>query len=125
MQATLSLTVAVVALLVLMYAVGYKRREPAQVRFFAEMSFFVAAMQGLVLAGDFWMVLACWELIGLASYLLIGFWYERPLVPAAATRAFLTTRGADLGLYVAVFALVTAARTTEIGPTLAASQGQF
>ncbi len=121
----LSLTVATVALLVFVYAVGYMHAERDQVRFFAELSLFVAAMQGLVLAGDWLLLLACWELIGLASYLLIGFWYERPLVPAAATRAFLTTRGADLGLYVAVFALVTAARTTEIGPTLGASQGQF
>jgi NADH-quinone oxidoreductase subunit L len=125
LTAVLSLTVATVALLVVVYAVGYMQADPAQVRFFAEMSFFVAAMQGLVLAGDWILLLACWELIGLASYLLIGFWYERPLVPAAATRAFLTTRGADLGLYVAIFALVTTAGTTEIGPTLAASQGQF
>ena len=99
--------------------------EPDKVRFFAEMSFFAAAMQGVVLAGDWILLLACWELIGLASYLLIGFWYERPLVPAAATRAFLTTRGADLGLYVAVFALVSTAGTSDVGQSVAANTGQF
>lgn len=125
LTAVLSLTVATVALLVFVYAIGYMQTDPDQVRFFAEMSFFAAAMHGVVLAGDWVFLLACWELIGLASYLLIGFWYEHPNVSGAATRAFLTTRGADLGLYVAVFALVTTTGTTEIGPTLAANQGQF
>jgi NADH-quinone oxidoreductase subunit L len=125
LTAVLSLTVASVASLVFVYAVGYMQAEPDAVRFFAELSFFVAAMQGLVLAGDWLLLLACWELIGLASYLLIGFWYQHPDVPGAATRAFLTTRAADLGLYVAIFWLVTAAGTSEIGPTLTMSQGQF
>ena len=111
LTAILSLTVATVALLVFVYAVGYMHAEPDKVRFFAEMSFFAAAMQGVVLAGD-WI-------------LLIGFWYERPLVPVAATRAFLTTRGADLGLYVAVFALVSTAGTSEVGQSVAANTGQF
>ena len=125
LTAILSLTVATVALLVFVYAVGYMHAEPDKVRFFAEMSFFAAAMQGVVLAGDWILLLACWELIGLASYLLIGFWYERPLVPVAATRAFLTTRGADLGLYVAVFALVSTAGTSDVGQSVAANTGQF
>jgi NADH-quinone oxidoreductase subunit L len=110
---------------VFVYSVGYMQADPDRVRFFAEMSFFAAAMQGVVIAGDWILLLACWELIGLASYLLIGFWYQRPLVPPAATTAFLTTRAADLGLYVAIFALVTTAGTTEIGPTLVLSDGQI
>jgi NADH-quinone oxidoreductase subunit L len=118
LAALLSTMVAVVALLVLVYAVGYMGRERDQARFFTQMSFFAAAMQTLVLAGDWILFLAAWELIGLASYLLIGFWYERPAVPAAATRAFLTTRSADLGLYLAVFVLVTQSGTTAIAPTL-------
>src|SRR6266852_2295812 len=76
--AVLSLTVAVVAACVFVNAVGYMRAERDQVRFFAELSFFVAAMQMLVLAGDWLLFLAAWELIGLASYLLIGFWFEQP-----------------------------------------------
>lgn len=114
----LSTTVAVVTLLVLVYAVGYMKNDPDQVRFFAGMSFFAGAMQILVLAGDWILFLAAWELIGFASYLLIGFWFERPGVGGAATRAFLTTRTADLGLYLGVFLLVTRTGTTAIGPTL-------
>lgn len=124
-SAVLSTTVATVSALVILYAVGYMRQERDQVRFYAEMSFFVSAMQALVLAGDWLLFLACWELIGLASYLLIGFWFERPGVPRAATRAFLTTRGADLGLYVAVFALISQGGTSEIATSLAASQGHI
>lgn len=121
LAAVFSTVVAVVAFLVLIYAVGYMRGERDQVRFYAGMSFFAAAMQGVVLAGDWILFLACWELIGLASYLLIGFWYERPGIGSAATRAFLTTRAADLGLYVGVFLLVSRTGTTVIAETLHAS----
>jgi len=117
LAAVLQVTVAVVALLVFVYAVGYMGRDPGQARFYAAMSFFVAAMQALVLAGDWVLFLAAYELIGLASYLLIGFWYARPGVSEAATRAFLTTRAADLGLYLGVFALVTRSGTTAIAAT--------
>lgn len=120
LTALLSVVVAVVGLLVVVYAVGYMAREPGKVRFYAGMSFFVAAMQALVLAGDWVLLLASWELIGLSSYLLIGHRHEREGVPQAATRAFLYTRTADLGLYVAVFVLVASAGTSEISPTLQA-----
>ncbi len=118
LAAALLTTVAVVDLLVLIYALGYMRGEASQARFYAGMSCFAAAMQTLVLAGDWILLLAAWELIGLASYLLIGFWYARPGVGAAATRAFLTTRAADVGLYVGVLLLTTRAGTTEIAATL-------
>ncbi len=112
-----STVVAVVAFLVLIYAVGYMRGERDQIRFYAGMSFFAAAMQGVVLAGDWVLLLVCWELIGLASYLLISFWFERPMVGPAATRAFLTTRAADLGLYLGIFLLVARTGTTTIAET--------
>lgn len=115
--ALLATVVASVGLVVLVYATGYMVAERDQPRFFAAMSLFVAAMQTLVLAGDWLLFLAAWELIGLASYLLIGFWFERPGVGAAASRAFATTRAADTGLYTGIFALVTAAGTTEIAAT--------
>jgi len=118
LTALLSVVVAVVGFLVLVYAVGYMKGEGDRARFFAGMSFFVAAMQTLVLAGDWVLLLASWELIGLASYPLIGFWYWREGIPPAATRAFLYTRTADLGLYGAIFVLIKQTGTSEISATL-------
>ncbi len=118
LNALLSVMVAIVGTLVLVYAVGYMHRDPDKLRFFATLSFFIAAMQALVLAGDWVLLLAAWELIGLSSYLLIGFWFQRPGVPTAAIRAFLYTRTADLGLYVAVFVLIATTGSSEIATTL-------
>ena len=118
LTAVLAAAVAVVGTSVMVYAVGYMRGEEGLPRFFAGMSFFVAAMQALVLAGDWVLLLAVWELIGLSSYLLIGFWVERPGVGPAATRAFLYTRTADLGLYFAAFVLIAQTGTSEISRTL-------
>ncbi|CAN5882278.1 hypothetical protein BH18ACT11_BH18ACT11_11050 [soil metagenome] len=116
--ALLSLVVGAVGFLVLLYAVGYMEGEGSRARFYAGMSFFVAAMQALVLAGDWVLLLASWELIGFSSYLLIGFWFWRDGVPSSATRAFLYTRTADLGLYVGVFVLISRTGTSEISATL-------
>lgn len=121
LTAVLSVLVAVVGFLVMIYAVGYMTGEESQVRFFAQMSFFAAAMQTLVLAGDWVLLLAAWELIGFSSYLLIGFYLERADAAAGATRAFLYTRSADLGLYVAIFVLVASTGTSEIPATLGTS----
>ncbi len=118
LAAILSVVVTLVAFLVLLYGLGYMRGERGQERFWAGMSFFAAAMGALVLAGDWVLFLAAWELMGLASYLLIGHYYERPIAGRAATRAFLTTRGADVGLYVGVLLLITRAGTSEIAATL-------
>ncbi len=118
LTALLSTLVAVVCMLVMVYAVGYMSKDNEKVRFFATLLLFASAMQTLVLAGDWILLLAAWELIGLSSYLLIGFWYRRPGITPAATRAFLTTRSADLGLYVAVFILIANAGSSDIATTL-------
>lgn len=118
LTATLALVVATVAAMVLTYAVGYMAHDPERVRFFGTMLMFVAAMQLLVLSGDWITLLAAWEMIGFASWLLIGFWHTRDGVPGAAMRAFLYTRSADLGLYIAVFLLIGVAGTSEIAVTL-------
>ncbi len=120
MTVLLSVAVAMVGTFVLIYAVGYMKRESGQARFYAVMSLFLAAMQALVLAGDWVLLLAAWELIGLCSYLLIGFWFQRPEAANAASRAFLYTRSADLGLYVAVFMLIGSSGTSEIAASLEA-----
>lgn len=118
LTALLSTMVAVIGSLVLIYAVGYMKQDDEKSRFFATMLLFLAAMQTLVLAGDWILLLAAWELIGLSSYLLIGFWYRRPGVSSAATRAFLYTRSADIGLYVAVFILIANTGSSDIATTL-------
>ncbi|HDZ71282.1 MAG TPA: NADH-quinone oxidoreductase subunit L [Aurantimonas coralicida] len=118
LTAVLSLLVATVAGLVLTYAAGYMAKEPERVRFFGTMLLFVTAMQLLVLSGDWVTLLAAWEMIGFASYLLIGFWHEREGVASSATRAFLYTRSADLGLYLGAFLLIGVAGTSEIETTL-------
>lgn len=115
----LALTVATVSSLVLAFAIGYMRDEPGRLRFFAIMSLFVAAMQALVLAGDWMVLLVAWELIGFCSYLLIGHWHGRTGVPAAASRAFLYTRSADVGLFIAVFMLIARSGSSDIAATLA------
>ena len=119
LTSVLSAMVAVVAMLVLIYAVGYMRKDPERPRFFATMLAFIAAMQALVLSADWLTLLGAWELIGVSSYLLIGFWHARPGVAGAALRAFLYTRSADLGLYLGAFILIGAAGTSEISASLA------
>ncbi|MCX8227694.1 MAG: NADH-quinone oxidoreductase subunit L [Sulfitobacter sp.] len=118
LTATLSLVVATVAAMVLVYAAGYMRKDPERARFFGTMLLFVTAMQALVLSGDWITLLAAWEMMGFASYLLIGFWYGRAGVASAALRAFLYTRSADLGLYIGVFILIGMSGTSEISVTL-------
>ena len=120
LTALLAVAVATVGTFALIHAVGYMKRESGLCRFYATMSLFLAAMQTLVLAGDWVLLLAAWELIGMCSYLLIGFWFQRPEAADAAGRAFLCTRSADLGLYVAVFMLIGSAGTSEIAASLEA-----
>jgi len=119
----LSTMVAVVSTFVLIYAVGYMAQDKEKNRFFATLLLFISAMQTLVLAGDWILLLSAWELIGLSSYLLIGFWYQKPGVKAAATRAFIVTRSADVGLYIAVFILIANAGSSEISVTLSIGGG--
>ena len=119
--ALFSILVAAVSALVLVYAVGYMRGEDGLARFFSGMSLFSGAMQALVLAGDWVLLLAAWEIIGFASWLLIGFHFEKQDARAGATRAFLYTRTADLGLYAGVFVLISASGTSEIAATFTVS----
>ncbi len=90
--------VTFVGLLIFIYSAGYMAHDENFTRFFCFLSLFAAAMLGLVLANSLLLLFMCWELVGLASYLLIGFWYERPAAAAAAKKAFITTRIGDLGL---------------------------
>lgn len=117
-EAVLLVTVATVTFLVLLYSVGYMAEDRGKTRFCAEMSLFAASMQLLVISDDWLTLIAAWELIGLASYLLIGFWYERDGTGRAGARAFLMTRTVDLGLYIGAFILITQSGTSEIERSL-------
>ncbi len=90
--------VTFVSLLVLIYSSGYMANDQRMVRFFAFLSLFAGAMLGLLISNHLLVLFMCWEVVGLASYLLIGFWFHKPSAAAACKKAFITTRIGDLGL---------------------------
>ncbi len=90
------LMVSFVSLLIHIYAVGYMAHDPSKPRYFAETSLFTAAMLSVVLSDNILQFFVSWELVGLCSYLLIGFWYHKPSAAAAAKKAFLVTRVGDV-----------------------------
>ncbi len=92
-----------VALLVQIYSVSYLHDEPKLSRYFAYLQLFIGAMLGIVLAGNLLVMYAFWELVGLASYLLIGFYTERPAASKAAQKAFLMNRIGDIGFLIGIF----------------------
>ncbi|HBD82581.1 MAG TPA: NADH-quinone oxidoreductase subunit L, partial [Dehalococcoidia bacterium] len=96
-----------VSLLVQIYSVGYMSHEDDRgyARYYAYMSLFSASMIGLVLASNIVQLFAFWELVGLSSYLLIGFWFTRPSAAAAAKKAFIVTRIGDFGLLLGIMYL--------------------
>jgi NADH-quinone oxidoreductase subunit L len=96
LSAVMLVMVSFVGLLIFIYSVGYMERDENFTRFFCFMSLFAGAMLGVVIANSLLLLFMCWELVGLTSYLLIGFWYQRPSAAAAAKKAFLTTRVGDV-----------------------------
>lgn len=91
------LVVTVVASMVQIYSVGYMHGDKRYPRYFAYLSLFSAAMLALVIANNLLLMFMSWELVGLTSYLLIGFWFEKPSAMRAAKKAFLVTRVGDVG----------------------------
>ena len=106
--------VTFVALVVQVYSLGYMRGEPRFGWYFAAHALFVAAMLALVLADNLLFLYIAWELVGLGSYLLIGFWYERRSAAEAAKKAFVTTRIGDVGLLIGIILLFKTTGTFEI-----------
>jgi NADH-quinone oxidoreductase subunit L len=105
LTAILLVVVSGVSLAVQVYSQGYMSGDPGYSRYFAFMSLFTASMLGLVLAQNIIQLYVFWELVGLSSYLLIGFWYQRPAAAAAAKKAFLVTRLGDVGFLLAILYL--------------------
>jgi NADH-quinone oxidoreductase subunit L len=87
------------------FSAGYMRGEAGYARYFAVMSLFIFSMTGLVLADNYLLLYAFWEGVGLCSYLLIGFWFDKPSAAAAARKAFLVTRLGDAGMIVGIMML--------------------
>ena len=105
LTAIMLVVVVLVSLMVQVYSHGYMREDPSYARYYAFMALFTASMIGLVLASNIIQLYVFWELVGLSSYLLIGFWHHRSAAAAAAKKAFIVTRLGDLGFLIAILFL--------------------
>jgi NADH-quinone oxidoreductase subunit L len=97
--------ISTVSLMVHIYSLGYMKDERGFARFYAFLSLFTFSMLGLVVATNIFQMYIFWELVGVSSYLLIGFYYERPAAVAASKKAFIVTRFADLGFLIGILLL--------------------
>jgi NADH-quinone oxidoreductase subunit L len=108
LAALMALVVTGVGTLIHFFAIGYMHGDERFHRFFASLNLFMASMLTLVLAGNYGMLFLGWELVGLSSYLLIGFWFTRKTASAAAKKAFIVNRIGDFGFMVALMLVFTA-----------------
>ena len=107
--------VATVAFLVMVYTDGYMAHDPGYVRFYAYLSIFSASMLGLVISPNLVQIYIFWELVGMCSYLLIGFWFDRKAAADACQKAFVTNRVGDFGLLLGMLGLYWATGSFEFG----------
>jgi NADH-quinone oxidoreductase subunit L len=114
LTAVMLIVVTVVSLMVQIYSQGYMHGDPGYHRYFAFMSLFTGAMLGLVLADNLLLLFVFWEMVGLCSYLLIGFWFHRPAARNAAAKAFIVTRLGDFGFLAAILFLFSHTGTFDI-----------
>jgi NADH-quinone oxidoreductase subunit L len=105
LTAVMLIVVTVVSLMVQIYSQGYMHGDPGYHRYYAWMSLFTASMLGVVMANSLLLIFVFWELVGLCSYLLIGFWFHRPSAANAAKKAFIVTRLGDFGFLAAILTL--------------------
>nr|YP_010175047.1 NADH-plastoquinone oxidoreductase subunit 5 [Oreocharis esquirolii]QSJ56030.1 NADH-plastoquinone oxidoreductase subunit 5 [Oreocharis esquirolii] len=99
----MSMLITTVGIMVLIYSDNYMAYDQGYLRFFAYMSFFSISMLGLVTSSNLIQIYIFWELVGMCSYLLIGFWFTRPLAANACQKAFVTNRVGDFGLLIGIF----------------------
>lgn len=102
LTAVMLVMVTFVGLLIFIYSTGYMAHDENFTRFFTFLALFAAAMLGIVIANNLLLLFMSWELVGLASYLLIGFWYHKPSAAAAAKKAFITTRIGDVFFFLGI-----------------------
>src|SRR5512139_3955273 len=131
LTATMMVVVSFVSLMVHIYTIGYMADDPGYTRFFSYISLFTFSMLMLVMSNNFVQLFFGWEAVGLVSYLLIGFWYERPTAIYANLKAFLANRVGDfgfvlgIGLVLAWFGTLHYAEVFEAAPALATKAVQF
>jgi NADH-quinone oxidoreductase subunit L len=111
LTAVMLVMVTFVGLLIFIYSTGYMEHDENFTRFFCFLALFAGAMLGVVIANSLLLLFMCWEIVGLTSYLLIGFWYAKPEAAAAAKKAFITTRIGDLGFLLGMVWLYSKAGT--------------
>jgi NADH-quinone oxidoreductase subunit L len=114
LTALMLIVVTWIGALVHIYSIGYMAHDPGQWRFFAYLNLFMLSMLLLVMASSYLVVFGAWELVGLSSYLLIGFWYTRRAPALASKKAFLVNRVADHGFLVGIMALFLLTGTMDI-----------
>ncbi len=121
LTAVMLVVVTGVSSLVHLYSIGYMHDDPDRPRFFSYLSFFTFAMLMLVTANNFLQVFFGWEGVGLASYLLIGFWYKKPSANAAALKAFVVNRVGDFGFMLGILAIFYVFKTLDFDAVFAAA----
>ncbi|MFF2812906.1 NADH-quinone oxidoreductase subunit L [Streptomyces sp. NPDC058000] len=120
---TFVLLITGVGSLIHIYSIGYMEHDERRRRFFGYLNLFLAAMLLLVLADNYLLLYVGWEGVGLASYLLIGFWQHKPSAATAAKKAFLVNRVGDMGLSIAIMLMFTTFGTFAFGPVFSATGG--
>jgi NADH-quinone oxidoreductase subunit L len=109
------LVVTLVSLMVHIFSLGYMKGEERFSTYYAFLSLFTFSMLGLVLSTNIFQIYIFWELVGVSSYLLIGFYYDKPSAVAASKKAFIVTRFADLGFLIGILILGFYGETLDFG----------
>src|SRR5262249_26225641 len=115
LTAVMLVVITVVAAMVQIYSLGYMHGDARFPLYYAYLSLFTAAMLGLVLASSLVLLYICWEIMGLTSYLLIGFWFEKPTEMRAAKKAFMVTRLGDVAFFFGIAWLIWRSGTADLG----------
>ncbi|PSB56007.1 NAD(P)H-quinone oxidoreductase subunit F, partial [Chroococcidiopsis cubana CCALA 043] len=115
LTAMMLVVVTTVALLVMVYTDGYMAHDPGYVRFYSYLSLFGSSMLGLVVSPNIVQIYIFWELVGMCSYLLVGFWYDRKAAADACQKAFVVNRVGDFGLLLGILGLYWATNSFEFG----------
>ncbi|MFC2072005.1 NADH-quinone oxidoreductase subunit L [Chloroflexota bacterium] len=114
LTAVMLVVVTTVSLMVQIYSQGYMHGDPGYHRYYAWMSLFTASMLGVIMSDSLLLIFVFWEMVGLCSYLLIGFWFHRPTAANAAKKAFIVTRFGDFGFLAAILLLFAKTGTFDI-----------